>query len=64
MFMIFIGNNELRLENIMKPAMEELRAAVLPMWPDGVESDSQHGHDWTVRFRNNPWSLQGPHSAK
>ncbi|GLB36137.1 hypothetical protein LshimejAT787_0304250 [Lyophyllum shimeji] len=55
MFMLFIGNNELRLENIMDPAMRELRATILPMWPDGVEADSQHGHDWTVRFRNNPW---------
>ncbi|KAF8078638.1 hypothetical protein FPV67DRAFT_68256 [Lyophyllum atratum] len=59
MFMVLIGNNELRLENIMDPAMRELRASILPMWPDGVESDSQHGHDWTVRFRNNPWALHG-----
>lgn len=64
MFMLFIGNNELRLENIMKPAMDELRSTVLKMWPDGIESDFQHGHNWTVRFRNNPWSLQGPHYDK
>jgi hypothetical protein len=63
MFLIFIGNNELRLENIMKPAMDELRSSILPMWPDGIESDSQHGHDWTVRFRNSPWAVNGPHSA-
>ncbi|KAF5385193.1 hypothetical protein D9615_001511 [Tricholomella constricta] len=60
MFMLLIGNNELRLENVMDPALRELRSTIVPRWPDGVESDSQHGHDWTVRFRNNPWTLQGP----
>ncbi|RDB28702.1 hypothetical protein Hypma_015538 [Hypsizygus marmoreus] len=63
MFMVFSGNNELRIENILKPAMDELRASILPMWPDGVEADSQHGHDWVVKFRNNPWALQGPNAA-
>ncbi|KAG5647973.1 hypothetical protein DXG03_007007 [Asterophora parasitica] len=63
MFMLLIGNNELRLENIMDPALRELRSTILPLWPEGVESDSQHGHDWTVRFRSNPWTLQGPHVA-
>lgn len=62
MFLVLNGNNELRVENIMIPAIPELRATILPMWPDGVESDAQHGHDWTVRFRNNPWALQGPNT--
>lgn len=60
MFLIFIGNNELRLENIMKPAMDELRQTILPMWPGGVESDSQHGYDWSVKFRDAPWAMNGP----
>jgi hypothetical protein len=63
MFMLFVGNNELRLENIMRPAMDELRKSVLPSWPGGIESDSQSGYDWTIKFRNNPWSLQGPDVA-
>jgi len=44
----------------MQPAMDELRKSVLPIWRGGIESDSLSGFDWTVKFRNNPWSLQGP----
>ncbi|KAG6898114.1 hypothetical protein C0992_005441 [Termitomyces sp. T32_za158] len=64
MFMSFIGNNELRIENIMEPGLRELRSTILPMWPDGIDLDAQVGHDWTVKFRNNPWSFQGPHRPK
>ncbi|KAG6842224.1 hypothetical protein C0991_000194 [Blastosporella zonata] len=64
MFMSFIGNNELRVENIMEPGLHELRSTIIPMWPDGVELDAQRGHDWAVKFKNNPWSLQGPHAPK
>ncbi|KAG6911974.1 hypothetical protein DXG01_000222 [Tephrocybe rancida] len=64
MFMSLIGNNELRLENIMEPGLLELRATILPMWPDGIELDAQRGHDWTVKFKNNPWSLEGAHAPK
>jgi hypothetical protein len=60
MFLMFIGKNELRLENIMKPAMDELRQTILPMWPGGIEADSQHGHDWSVKFRDAPWTMNGP----
>ncbi|KAG6813804.1 hypothetical protein H0H92_007216 [Tricholoma furcatifolium] len=64
MFMSFIGNNELRIENIMEPGLLELRSTILPMWPDGVDVDTQHGHDWTVKFRNNPWTLEGLHAPR
>ncbi|KAG5731577.1 hypothetical protein E4T56_gene3789 [Termitomyces sp. T112] len=64
MFMSFVGNNELRIENVMEPGLRELRSTILPMWTDGVDSDTQHGHDWTVKFRNNPWSFQGPQAPK
>ncbi|KAG6851072.1 hypothetical protein H0H93_002964 [Arthromyces matolae] len=64
MFVSFIGNNELRIENLMEPGLQELRATILPMWPPGIELDAQRGHDWTVKFRNNPWTLQGPNVPK
>ncbi|KAG6857546.1 hypothetical protein H0H87_000145 [Tephrocybe sp. NHM501043] len=64
MFMSLIGNNELRVENIMEPGLHELRSTIIPMWPDGVELDAQRGHDWTVKFKNNPWSLEGSNAPK
>ncbi|KAF8898760.1 hypothetical protein BD779DRAFT_35450 [Infundibulicybe gibba] len=60
MFVSFRGNNEIRLENIMKPAMDELRRVLLTMWEGGIESDRQHAYSWTVKFRGAPWDLRNP----
>ncbi|KAF9056145.1 hypothetical protein BJ165DRAFT_1398878 [Panaeolus papilionaceus] len=62
MFVSFVGSNELRIENIMKLALDEVRKLIWPLWPDGIESDTLQGHNCIVKFRNSPWDLVGPNT--
>lgn len=59
MFMSIYSSNGLRLENIPKLAVDELRETILTMWPYGVEKDELSKYDWTVSFRNSPWTATG-----
>ncbi|KAI0936385.1 hypothetical protein AcV5_004538 [Taiwanofungus camphoratus] len=49
--------NELRIGNIAyQSTLDELREAVLPMWPPGVMSEESRGRNWCVRFAGSPWT--------
>ncbi|KAI0961595.1 hypothetical protein AcW1_000640 [Taiwanofungus camphoratus] len=52
--------NELRIGNIAyQSTLDELREAVLPMWPPGVMSEESRGRNWCVRFAGSPWTSVG-----
>jgi len=60
-FISFVGNNELVVENIGHPeALNELRQELFPLWPPGVTSNESEGTTWRVHFTKDPWASDGP----
>ncbi|KAI0788430.1 hypothetical protein C8Q75DRAFT_231803 [Abortiporus biennis] len=62
-FVALHGTNEIRMENIaFQTTIEELREALLPMWPHGVTSEESRQHRWRAQYSGNPWTCSGPDS--
>ena len=60
MLVSFHGYNELRIEHVMKKALDDLRSVIWPLWSEGIESDIVQANNCIVKFRNNPWDMGGP----
>ncbi|KAJ7092712.1 hypothetical protein C8R44DRAFT_816341 [Mycena epipterygia] len=63
MFVTFKGDSELLLENILPKARQEIEDQIFPVWPHGLESSQSRAFNWTIRFRNAPWNMNGPDVA-
>ena len=59
--MSLVGTGHLRIQNANLHLVNDLRQALLTMWPHGVESEGT-GKDntWRVNFTNHPWNSTGP----
>jgi hypothetical protein len=60
MMVSFHGYNELRIEHVMKKALDDLRNLIWPLWKDGIETDIVLNNTCIVKFKNNPWDMGGP----
>ncbi|KAF9478530.1 hypothetical protein BDN70DRAFT_859951 [Pholiota conissans] len=60
MLVSFHGYNELRIEHVMKKALDDLRIHIWPLWKDGIETDTVMNNTCIVKFKNNPWDMGGP----
>lgn len=63
-FLSFVGNNEIHLDHMAVPALDEIREVVYKPWPGGIELEQRIGKTWKVRFRDTPWDMNGPRAAE
>lgn len=52
----------MHFENITEFGLDEIRSRIFPLWEDGVESESVTSNASIVKFRNQPWDMNGPHN--